>query len=315
MARVHRLPMSVRGALISMLLCGGCASSAVVSNDAVGELPEEIQGTWPRDSEFAVYSATAEDVGNRYASVVVVQSEGTLYGFCSGVLIDPRLVLTAGHCVCTPTQATPALVDSSSCIKRAQITAYLYEKRGKEYVKRPLSRAGTVIPHDKFKARMAQNEYGRYFVVDSTTDLAAIVLDEPEGGGSRVGIPVGGFKMPEGEVQLKEPIIIVGYGLDSIENGRIEKRLWGTNRVTGVFVSNLKDPADEDVVFTFGWPGAHAAGGDSGGPCYREDKKGNRWLVGIISRGTRSGNGSQFTSIFPHLQWVESLKKQAGRAL
>jgi hypothetical protein len=162
---------------------------------------------------------------------------------------------------------------------------------------------------------MAQNDQGRYFVAESTTDLAAIILDAPEGDGDRVATPVGRFRMPEGEVQLKESIIIVGYGLDRVENGGVGKRLWGANRVTGVYVSNLRDSADEDVVFTFGWPGTHAAGGDSGGPCYREDKKGNRWLVGIISRGTKKGDGSQFTSILPHLQWVERLMKQAGRAL
>ena len=98
-----------------------------------------------------------------------------------------------------------------------------------------------------------------------------------------------------------------------MEGGEIERRYQGQNSVTGVYVSNLQDSADGDVVFVFGRPGTHVYLGDSGGPCFREDRKGVRWLVGIISRGTKDGTDSLFTSLYPHLGWLREVKAQAKK--
>lgn len=54
--------------------------------------------------------------------------------------------------------------------------------------------------------------------------------------------------------------------------------------------------------------GAHAWQGDSGGPCFREDEKGGRWLVGIVTTGqiTPDGTVTAFTSVFHHRAWIKS---------
>lgn len=281
----------------------GCAAQAS------GEFPADDEqvsrtrpGTWPRDTQFFMLNAQ-EDTENRYLSTLIVESEGSPYAFCSGVLLEPNLVLTAGHCVCV-TGKSPDSVDTSTCAKRAKVTGYVYKKQENGYDKVAMrSYEGTVRAHDRFKARISK---GRY-VVESTTDLAAILLDEPVKG---VNTEV---RLPESEVQIKDQLTAVGYGLTKLEGGEIERRYQGQNTVTGVYVSNLQDSADGDVVFVFGRPGAHVYLGDSGGPCYREDKRGLRWLVGIISRGTKDGSDSLFTSLFPHLGWLKELKAQAKK--
>jgi hypothetical protein len=219
------------------------------------------------------------------------------------VLFHPSIVLTAGHCVCV-TGKSPDIVDSSACAKRAKVTGYVYKKQENGYDKVAMpSYEGSVRAHSRFKARISK---GRY-VVDSTTDLAAILLDQPVQGVSP------DFRLPDSEVQIKDLLTAVGYGLTKLEDGEIERRYQGQNTVTGVYMSNLQDNDDGDVVFVFGRPGAHAYVGDSGGPCYREDKKGVRWLAGIISRGTKDGTDSLFTSHYPHRGWLKELKEQVKK--
>ncbi|MBN1210781.1 MAG: trypsin-like serine protease [Myxococcaceae bacterium] len=62
-------------------------------------------------------------MASRYA--VLHESEGSPYAFCSGVLFDPNIVLTAGQCVCVTSQspdvirsARPGLGLSSSPWRR-----------------------------------------------------------------------------------------------------------------------------------------------------------------------------------------------------
>lgn len=74
--------------------------------------------------------------------------------------------------------------------------------------------------------------------MESTTDLAAILLDEPVKGVSPE------FRLPDSEVQIKEQLTAVGYGLTKLEGGEIERRYQGQNVVTGIYVSNLQDSGD-----------------------------------------------------------------------
>jgi secreted trypsin-like serine protease len=291
------------GMLGVLVVSAGCAARAPVDSSLADEPGSSSRpGTWPRDTQFFMLNAQ-EDTENRYLATLIVESEGSPYAFCSGVLLDPGIVLTAGHCVCVTSKSSD-IVDSSTCAKRAKVTGYVYKKQENGYDKVAMrSYEGSVRAHSKFKARISQ---GRY-VVESTTDLAAILLDAP-----MKGVPLN-VRLPDSEVQIKELFTAVGYGLTKLESGEIERRYQGQNTVTGVYMSNLQDSDDGDVVFVFGRPGAHAYLGDSGGPCYREDKNGARWLVGIISRGTKNGTDSLFTSLYPHLGWLKELKAQVKK--
>jgi secreted trypsin-like serine protease len=61
----------------------------------------------------------------------------------------------------------------------------------------------------------------------------------------------------------------------------------------------------------FRFPGAHTHRGDSGGPCFFEEK-GTRWLVGInggyVSQGATE---SWFTSASSYRDWIEKQIQEA----
>lgn len=162
----------------------------------------------------------------------------------------------------------------------------------------PLVRQGVVHPHQRFQANLGDGGA----VIESTSDLAVILLEQPM---EKVAL---GFELTSSEVEIDEELVAVGYGYTDSKRARAGMRFFGRNTVTGKGRSNLSDKRDKDIAFLFEMPGAHAFEGDSGGPCFRENAQG-RWLVGIVSQG--NGSISRFTSIYPHLLW---LKDHLGRA-
>jgi hypothetical protein len=134
----------------------------------------------------------------------------------------------------------------------------------------------------------------------SRIDLAAIHLDTPF-----TGVPLDG-KLATREVQPEETLTVVGYGATA--SGKWGYRHSGKNRVMEIGIS-----VGGDGLFAFRGAGAdnlsaHAWRGDSGGPCFREDAAGNRWLAGIISTGriTPQGTMTHFTSAFHHRAWIKA---------
>jgi Trypsin len=100
----------------ALLVSMGCAAQAPVDHAADVEPDSPTRpGTWPRDTQFFMLNSR-EDTENRYLSTLIVESEGSPYAFCSGVLLEPNIVLTAGHCVCVTSQAA----DSADGAKRAE---------------------------------------------------------------------------------------------------------------------------------------------------------------------------------------------------
>ncbi|MDY7231351.1 trypsin-like serine protease [Hyalangium rubrum] len=281
--------------LTLLVLCGGCAANTAV----------------PEGDDHLFLLGGRIDVDNRFASTVLVTPDGPL-GMCSGMLIAPRLVLTAGHCVCMKRKAignrdsANLVIDATDCSATATVTTVLYEStRGRSarrepasvrtVAQRPQSYSGKVRPHPELKILLGERN-PREHVVSTRADLAVILLDEPvEGSFPEVSLATS-------QAQPDESLVLVGYGLDKTEEGEgvAGFRRFGRNTVTYA----------EGEFVTLGQPGTHTYQGDSGGPCLRESDKGH-WLVGISSRGT--GKVSRFTSTHAYRAWLIEQIQSARR--
>jgi hypothetical protein len=296
---------------------GGCAGSPPKSEGRVNYL---IAGGEP-------------DLTDQYSSVVqvVVPTKGT----CSGVLVNPQLVLAAAHCFCLPAQGTLAANRTYAftrtstgnqvplmCSQNARIVATLYappdgSPSGKEDVKRGyaarLAEPRNIV-YDGPVRTVIHEGYAFHTdedadITSSEMDLAAIHLSS-----SFQGV---GFedKLPDHEARPGEFFVAVGYG--PTENQGRGWRHFGSAKIMDLALSGVADK-----VFAFGRPEVplrevKALSGDSGGPCFREDTAGNRWLSGIISY-SKIIDGELitiFTSTFHHRTWINQQKNLSARTV
>lgn len=321
----------------------GCSSNA--AHEVALSVPGPLHG--PFAATLSTVHPGRLDEANRYLPAVGVNTpakkkEGE--DDCSGVLISPRLVLSAGHCVCMRRPFVPsdvarvkaslakvlashpekkqaailkqlvgmahAIIDGSNCADLSTVTVVTYaslaEEGGGE------EEADLNYVSKQYGGRRIRPHDELLVLYDKQgraifreADLALIVLGKP------VKSLMPPIKLAASEVQLGERVVMVGYGYGRTE--RVAKTYGNRHWAESVVVElGRSDSADVKLYAretpSGGGTPAGIYGGDSGGPCFR--KADETELVGIavgITSENETEKLSVFTSVYPHREWIRRI--------
>jgi trypsin-like peptidase len=299
---LHGLPWL---AVLLMVSCKGCSGGADARAPAAPteKLPQPpgSRGDDLQILDTGVFLAAGEmDSRNHYLSTVMVTQGDLGKGeICSGVLISPRLALTAGHCVCerrkvpAPDEAGQTVIDGSACVKTAYVTTVTYDSTEARVVMGGQTQIyeGEVLPHPEFHLLLDQQGQ----ILKGKADLALIRLDEA------VDAHVTMTPLADTAVQLGELLVMAGYGHGGPGGALYGLRVFRRNRVVRIGAST-----DERVLYE--QQGPYLYNGFNGGPCFREDGQ-RRSLVGIASLG--SDKEMAFTDTSTYQGWLRAAIRDA----
>jgi endonuclease G len=219
---------------------------------------------------------------------------GTIDWFCTGVLVHPRVILTAGHCFlpARPVNVAALAASNISDLSTAEIV------QSRRFVQHP-GYAQSRREHDISVMILRQDAATRPVPLASSAEIT----------GAR-------------EVRL------TGFGNDD----RNSTRGFGRKRTVEVDVLSIRRrPDDEveadevrfnfdaDLEFVAGGNGFDSCNGDSGGPAYLTTGA-SRKVAGLTSRaiansGSPCGDGGVYTRIDAQMDFIGRVANQAGIAL
>ncbi|MGY3449550.1 S1 family peptidase [Bradyrhizobium sp. USDA 4353] len=234
---------------------------------------------------FAIVgSAPAINDGIGRSVVTIVGSRGN---FCSGALIAPKLVLTAGHCV------QPGV----------DYRIVEYDRDRKPLLKT----VRRVAVHPAFSAQSIAAHR-------ATADVALLELEAPTK--ERVPVAVG---MPQSPLAAGNRFRVAGIGVaipgDGKSGGVVRAAPLVATGKPGTLQIRLVDPATQGAK-----PGLGGCTGDSGGPAFETQAQGEV-LIGVISWSTGPnltdgcGGMTGVTPLTLYRDWIVQTARQWGMPL
>ncbi len=218
-------------------------------------------------SQLKIYGGKKTTSGEWLSTVAITGANGRM--FCSGTAINPRLVITAAHCV----QGS----DNPNSLR-------VYTGDGTE--------GGAVSPQYKTVKFAYSPKYGRN--PGGWNDIAYLVLDHDLNLPANAYVPV-----LTDETEIKELLKagvtshIVGFG--NRDGGGFGVKYEADAPITTV----------NDIEVGIGNNGKDSCQGDSGGPAYGQLKSGEWRVYGIVSRGGACGLGGIWGLMHANICWVE----------
>jgi endonuclease G len=249
--------------------------------------PERMRKVWKR---IVGGTDVAEGQYPECALIGQKHANGTTTWFCTGALIHPRVVLTAGHCFDPAEGAIPNVV-ALSCVDMNSLS------------KAEIVPAKACVQHPSYPST-------------GLSDLSVIVLRR-----EAKTKPIVVASTPE--LVKAEETTLVGFGNSDFKS----TRGFGRKREVDVEITHLRrstnddlDDAEEqfgfesDLEFTAGGEGFDSCNGDSGGPAYIRVGSGLR-LAGLTSRAfehaTRPcGDGGIYTRVDVHREFIAGVAEK-----
>lgn len=228
--------------------------------------PGDLRGPAQNDEPIAIVGGEQTE-SDEFVNVVAVVA-GT--GLCTGTVVAPNLVLTAGHCLADlPPSAQVSVFYGDEIIQTQGIAATAYGA------------------HPDFCATCKEDIFDYGYVVTSENFIAPFAR------------PITTQEQWDETMNLGGEVTLVGFGEDPDVTGNAAL---GVKRKVTTTIGRF---SEQGLEFFAGGDDRDSCQGDSGGPAFVTLPDGTTRLAGITSRGSSPcGKGGFYGAPYPALCWV-----------